>query len=550
MKSRVLSERISNAVVFLAICAVIVPGTAAAGGFIFAGESNGIDVVTHPLGYDGTGGELVVTVGINPAQGGGINTADMVTPVRNIVNTFNNLSPAFPNIFLGVSNDIPFGYIDFESVALHELGHAIGLAHTNLGSRTGVSGDDTDFTNSTDGADNTFALQAGGAEGADTVIGSADDERLDDVNLNWFKIEDNDPFTVAASVDSSTYSRDVAALPAGDFFSANSSRDVGTLLGYDDTEAVMQQGSYSDEDQRMLGAEDVAAFRYAMAGLDETEGTADDYTLTLSYAGITTAADIVLTFDSAKTGFAVTWSCGWYTPGAGDPSHWTILNYGVCNASYTYTPIFFNGLSYNWHFNSTLTVQNAGPVITGQDSLATFEETPLSISMNALVVSDPDNNYPADFALTVQDGVDYSVAGTTITPDPGFTGALTVPVWVHDGTNMSPVYDLEITVIPAPAYVYVSQGGLCNYKVPCETTIQEGIATAGIQTEDYVFVLIESDSYSENVDANVAKNIWLEGGWNAAFSAITGTSTVHGTGGTPSFSASAGSVVAANLEIE
>ena len=44
--------------------------------FVFAGETFGIDIVTHPIGYTGTGGILTVTVGIDPTSA---NASQMVT---------------------------------------------------------------------------------------------------------------------------------------------------------------------------------------------------------------------------------------------------------------------------------------------------------------------------------------------------------------------------------------------------------------------------------------------------------------------------------------
>ena len=48
--------------------------------------------------------------------------------------------------------------------------------------------------------------------------------------------------------------------------------------------------------------------------------------------------------------------------------------------------------------------QNGTPVITGQNPLSTPEETALAITLAQLSVTDPDNDYPDDFTLTVQDG--------------------------------------------------------------------------------------------------------------------------------------------------
>jgi hypothetical protein len=105
----------------------------------------------------------------------------------------------------------------------------------------------------------------------------------------------------------------------------------------------MQQGSFSDEIQRDLTADDIAGLRYAMAGLDEIAGTADDYTLELTYAGLTTSADIVIDFDNSQTGFAVSQSGGSFI----NADHIRI----------TTNTIYFN-TNYNWYFN---TVTSSGP---------------------------------------------------------------------------------------------------------------------------------------------------------------------------------------------
>ena len=44
------------------------PGTALAGAYVFSGETNGLDLITHPTGYAGTGGVVNVSVCIDPAS--------------------------------------------------------------------------------------------------------------------------------------------------------------------------------------------------------------------------------------------------------------------------------------------------------------------------------------------------------------------------------------------------------------------------------------------------------------------------------------------------
>jgi len=91
----------------------------------------------------------------------------------------------------------------------------------------------------------------------------------------------------------------------------------------------------------------------------------------------------------------------------------------------------------------------AAPVITGQNSLSTLEDTPLKIGLENLIVSDPANAYPTGFTLTVLSGTNYTFVDTTITPALNFVGTLTVPVNVNNGTVESNVFDLTVGVTPA-----------------------------------------------------------------------------------------------------
>ena len=92
-------------------------------------------------------------------------------------------------------------------------------------------------------------------------------------------------------------------------------------------------------------------------------------------------------------------------------------------------------------------VVNQVPQITGQASLSTNADTPLTITLTHLTIVDPDNSSPPIFSLTVGAGLNYEVSGTTITPDSGFTGWLSLPVTVSDDQDTSDVYMLSVEVI-------------------------------------------------------------------------------------------------------
>ena len=315
--------------------ALIVAGLAGTSGFALAGayiSSSGSfpDRITHPSGYTGTGGVLEVSVCIAPTSE---SIADMEVSVQNAIFNWNQLTPVSPNLFLGGSNDIPSGQVDFESTVVHEIGHCIGLAHPNAATESGLPNEDRNYTKAGQGSNGSFDLNPG----ADGIKGSADDLRGDDISLHWFN-PDNNPFVLTEPVDVSNYSVELADLPSGDTFAANPDRTVGNALGFPDSEAVMQQGAFFDEDQRQLGVDDVAMIRLAASGLDETEGTADDYQLQLVYGGVQSGCDITVQVTGTSFAFC---SVGTATI-SGRHRRVTSATVQMGSAS-----------SYDWYFNQT-----------------------------------------------------------------------------------------------------------------------------------------------------------------------------------------------------
>ena len=66
--------------------------------------------------------------------------------------------------------------------------------------------------------------------------------------------------------------------------------------------------------------------------------------------------------------------------------------------------------------------QNVAPQITGQSAITINQGESVTIALAQLTVTDPDDNYPNDFSLTVYSGTNYTFAGTTITPAANFSG--------------------------------------------------------------------------------------------------------------------------------
>jgi gliding motility-associated-like protein len=135
-------------------------------------------------------------------------------------------------------------------------------------------------------------------------------------------------------------------------------------------------------------------------------------------------------------------------------------NYSVAGTIITPSPGFNGVLEANVSVNDgtansnffplkiTVTPINDPPEITGQVALEVNEDTPLTLSLQQLVVTDPDNSFPEGFTLIVNPGTDYSINGTTVTPAPDFTGTLSVNVTVNDGVSTSEPFALQISVLP------------------------------------------------------------------------------------------------------
>jgi hypothetical protein len=109
-----------------------------------------------------------------------------------------------------------------------------------------------------------------------------------------------------------------------------------------------------------------------------------------------------------------------------------------------------------------VTPVNDAPVITGQTAVTTLERTPIEITLQHVVVEDPDND-TSELQLSVQDGNGFDRNGNVIVPLPGVTGALAVPVTVSDSQADSAVFSLAVTVTAdtVPPVQGGDDGGAC-----------------------------------------------------------------------------------------
>lgn len=99
-------------------------------------------------------------------------------------------------------------------------------------------------------------------------------------------------------------------------------------------------------------------------------------------------------------------------------------------------------------FNLNVTVEagNAQPVIVGNTPFSISEDSKLTFSLNAFTVQDPDNRFPEDFSLQIEESAQYSFDGLVLTPRENFFGDLVVGITVSDGVNRSAVYRFPVRV--------------------------------------------------------------------------------------------------------
>ncbi len=424
-----IQATVKKAIVSVMLC--LFSTVLSAGAYIFSGETYGVDVVTHPNTYTGTEDVVTVRVCIAPSSP---NAAAMEYSVQNNVDVYNQLLPTTDNVKLNSNNNVPSGYIDFESVALHEVGHCLGMAHINAASESGLTGSQQNYTKATDGVDDAFNLNAG----PDGVIGSSDDIRGDDEHLVWFRRSNNNPFTLDTVIDSTTYSRNLADLPAGHSFSANADRAVSTLLGLPKTEAVMQQGTYFDEAQRTLGHDDVATLLYAASGVDEREignrYERDNYSIVLEYGGISdTNCDVSMSF-TATAGLAFCEVGG--------------ASIGADHVRITTASIEF-GEGFNWFFNSS----NTAPVLNAIGYQSLTEGDNLIVSISATDVDGDTLSFSASGLPSFAGFVDNNdgTATLTITPAVGDASLSSMTITVSDDgvpiLSDSETLDIDVAVL-------------------------------------------------------------------------------------------------------
>ncbi|WP_221409502.1 tandem-95 repeat protein [Marinoscillum furvescens] len=97
-------------------------------------------------------------------------------------------------------------------------------------------------------------------------------------------------------------------------------------------------------------------------------------------------------------------------------------------------------------FKISISEVNDAPVITDQKAKSAQAGETVTISLEELIVEDPDNAYPTDFSLAIYPGEHYIVTEQSIRIAAEYAGNLPVEVSVNDGELESNIYEFLIAV--------------------------------------------------------------------------------------------------------
>lgn len=97
----------------------------------------------------------------------------------------------------------------------------------------------------------------------------------------------------------------------------------------------------------------------------------------------------------------------------------------------------------------SVTPVNDKPVITGLVSdLSVDEDNQLELSVNDFVIEDPDNDFPDDFTLLIEEIENYTYVAPYLTPSLNFSGVVQVSSTVYDGIDLSESFLFNVTINP------------------------------------------------------------------------------------------------------
>ena len=146
--------------------------------------------------------------------------------------------------------------------------------------------------------------------------------------------------------------------------------------------------------------------------------------------------------------------------------------------------------------SSSLLIRNHTPELTAVSNTSIPEDVPVTLSVNDVTASDIDGDA---LLLIVNNGDNYTVTNSMVTPAADFNGMLTVPVSVTDGTDTSIVMNLSITVTPvndAPVLTAVNNTSTAE-DTPITLSVSD-VTASDVDGDILTLIAYAGDNYSVN----------------------------------------------------
>jgi hypothetical protein len=184
------------------------------------------------------------------------------------------------------------------------------------------------------------------------------------------------------------------------------------------------------------------------------------------------------------------------------------------NTTYTFTLVVADPDGLTSTDSMTLLVKNVNkvPEITGQTSITTDEDTPITLNIGMVNFIDPDPGQT--HTLKVFPANNYTLNGLTITPAANFHGVLQVPVIINDGVGNSKTYTLTIIVNPVNDPPY--------FTTTPPTTVLQG--------KYYIYQVEARDVDGDNLTLTCTNLSWLNFTPDGKTAVLIGTPTASDVG--------------------
>jgi gliding motility-associated-like protein len=142
-------------------------------------------------------------------------------------------------------------------------------------------------------------------------------------------------------------------------------------------------------------------------------------------------------------------------------------------------------------------VERSSLQILGQSSIIIHEDTPYTFQLSDLHVSDPSSKYPSGFSISILDGDNYAVEGTTIYPEKDYHGNLIVPLNISNATTASSVFEALIVVQPvndSPVFATFDETPITSPIVAVDIAIAREVKTGDVDNENLAYAEVQLDS--------------------------------------------------------